>query len=86
MKRIIGSVLYQGATALAQLDEEGSWSVVREGKSDPTAAESLQIYYRREFGPADGDPLILQLEDFARRSGGTLNITAKPGRLHPFVN
>jgi hypothetical protein len=75
---IIEQVLYNGATTLAELDHSGRWTVTVEGKPDRAAGESLRLYYRNEFGPQDGNPLLAQLEDLAARTGGSLNILAKP--------
>jgi hypothetical protein len=80
---IIGQVLYNGCMTLAELDSSGRWTVTVEGKPDRAAAESLRLYYRGEFGPQDGDPLLCQLRDLGTRTGGSVNILAPPNLPGP---
>jgi len=74
----IGAVLYDGTSTLAELWPGGRWTVKREGKPDVRAGKSLTLYYKNEYGPADGDPDLAALHDYQKRTGGSLMIDVVP--------
>ena len=82
----VGAVLYHGTTTLAELWSDGRWTVKREGKPNVKAGRSLTLYYRNEYGPADGDPAMAALYDLQKRTGGSLMIDVVPDSGHPIIS
>jgi hypothetical protein len=76
--RRIGAVLYDGTSTLAELWPGGRWTVSRDGQPDADAGKSLSLYYKNEYGPADGDPALRALHDYQQRTGGSLMIDPIP--------
>jgi hypothetical protein len=81
----LGSVLYDETATLAELWPDGHWTVKRLGVVDDAAGRSLERYYRNEYGPADGNPDRLALEDLVQRTDGTLYDDDFPVSSGPLV-